>query len=138
MKNIPLYTYPASHAEKEGELDLYRESFRANVACKEAIQESIHNHYANNTLDSTACVNEVVRQFGIERVFYVLANTVQHKLWDGRISPSNKEWAKTIIIHPDGGYGGNRLCRFVVDGCNPGLTNLFLTSARKMHGKESA
>lgn len=136
MKNIPLYKFPASHAETVGELDLYRESFKANVACRDAIQESIRNHYAHNTLDSEACLEAVVKQFGLERVLYVLANTVQHKMWDGRISNSNKEWAKTITIYPDGGYGGNRLCRFVVDSCNPGLTDMFLTCARKMYSAE--
>ncbi len=29
-------------------------------------------------------------------LLYVLANTVQHKDWDGRISAQNKEWAKTL------------------------------------------
>ena len=40
---------------------------------------------------------------------YILANTVQQKDHDGRISPSNKDWAKSIPIqkNPDA-WGGDR------------------------------
>ncbi|MEG2719709.1 MAG: DUF3849 domain-containing protein, partial [Oscillospiraceae bacterium] len=38
------------------------------------------------------------REFGIDRVKWVLANTVQHADWDGRYRPHNKEWAKQTYI----------------------------------------
>ena len=39
---------------------------------------------------------DVIRNYGMERVALVLANTVQLQDWDGRYSRRNKEWAKTI------------------------------------------
>ena len=62
---------------------------------------------------------------------YVLANTVQQKDWDGRISSDNKAWAKSIPIfeNPDA-WGTDRNCFFVVNS-HPGLTDLFVTRARK-------
>lgn len=87
------YTYPGRYASEHGELEQYRASYRANISCKEVIEHSITAHYGNNRLDP-ACVKQVVEQFGHERVFYVLANTVRQKDFDGRISHDNKAWAK--------------------------------------------
>ena len=77
------------------------------------------------------------KQFGYERVFYVLANTVRQKDFDGRISRDNKAWAKTIPVCEDmDGFGCDRNIYFVVDQCNPGLTDLFLSQARKAYALE--
>ena len=65
------------------------------------------------------------------RTLYVLANTVQQKDWDGRFSPANKAWAKTVDIPPNpDGFGGNRNLDFVVDS-HPGLVDLFLSQTRQ-------
>ena len=126
-----LYTYPGRYANEHGELEQYRASYRANIFCKEAIEHSITAHYGNNRLDP-ACVKPVVEQFGYERVFYVLANTVRQKDFDGRISHDNKAWAKTIPVCEDpDGFGGDRNVYFVVDRPHTGLTDLFLTQVRK-------
>ena len=66
-------------------------------------------------------------QFGYERMFYVLANTVRQKDWDGRISRDNKAWAKTIPVYenPDA-FGYDRNVYFVVDRSTPDLSIYFL------------
>ncbi|WP_242622382.1 DUF3849 domain-containing protein [Intestinimonas timonensis] len=126
-----LYIYPASYAREHGELEQYRASYKANIACKEAIEQAIADHYRDNHL-GTEAVHQVLEQFGYDRMFYVLANTVRQKDWDGRISRDNKAWAKTIPVYenPDG-FGQDRNVYFVVDRSHPGLTDLFLTQARK-------
>lgn len=135
-EQTPLYTYPGLYASEHGEQEQYRSSYQANIACKEAIEQSIAGHYGNNRLDP-ACVEPVIKQFGYERAFYVLANTVRQKDFDGRISRDNKAWAKTIPVREDmDGSGYNRNIYFVVDQCNPGLTDLFLTQARKAYALE--
>ena len=54
----------------------------------------------------------------------------QHKNHDGRISQDNKAWAKTIPMLEDS--DASRHCAYlVVDGVNPGLTDLFTRQARK-------
>ena len=61
----------------------------------------------------------------------MLANTVQQKEWDGRFSPANKAWAKTVDIPPNpDGFGGERNLDFVVDS-HSGLVDLFLSQARQ-------
>lgn len=126
-----LYLYPASYAREHGELEQYRASYKANIVCKEAIEQAIAGHYRDNRLDAEA-VHQVLEQFGYDRMFYVLANTVRQKDFDGRISRDNKAWAKTIPVYenPDGS-GCDRNVYFVVDRSHPGLMDLFLTQARK-------
>ena len=135
MKDVLVYKYPASHAQEHDELNAYRASNKANMACKEAIEEAIRDHYRDNCLGSDA-VKQVVEQFGYDRVFHVLAVTVRQKDWDGRISQDNKAWAKTVPVfeNPDA-WGTDRNCYLVVNS-HPGLTDLFLSQARKAHAQE--
>lgn len=131
LRDLPVYPYPADHARENGELDVYRASFRANVSCKEAIEAAIREHYRDNRLDAGAAVGQVAEQFGQERMLYVLAATVRHFDYDGRISRDNKRWANTIPVYENkDGMGGDRTAQFVVCS-HPGLTDLFLTGARR-------
>lgn len=130
LRDLPVYPYPSDHARENGELDVYRASFRANVSCKDAIEAAIRDNYHDNRLD-TAAVGQVAEQFGQERMFYVLAATVRHFDYDGRISQDNKRWANTIPVYENkDGMGGDRTAQFVVCS-HPGLTDLFLTGARR-------
>ena len=130
LRELPVYPYPADHAQENGELDAYRASFRANVSCKEAIEAAIRDNYHDNRLD-TAAVGQVAEQFGQERMLYVLAATVRHFDYDGRISRDNKRWANTIPVYENkDGMDSDRSVQFVVCS-HPGLTDLFLTGARR-------
>ena len=130
LRDLPVYPYPADHARENGELDVYRASFRANVSCKDAIEAAIRDNYHDNRLD-TAAVGQVAEQFGQERMLYVLAATVRHFDYDGRISRDNKRWANTIPVYENkDGMDSDRSVQFVVCS-HPGLTDLFLTGARR-------
>lgn len=122
----PVYRYTADYAMEHGELQEYNLSYQANEKCKEAIQEAISSHYDGNRLCVDAAVKEVLGKFGAERVQYLLANTVQRKSWDGRISPESKAWAQTISIPND-----NRNAYLSLDGVNPGLMDSFLKGVRE-------
>jgi len=131
MDKSPVYKYPAVYARENDELEQYRASYKANVACKEAIETAIRDNYSDNRLGKDA-VKQVVERFGFERTFYVLSTTVREKDWDGRISRDNKEWAKTIPVFEDAdAWGHDRNCYFVVDAVHPGLTDIFLNQARR-------
>lgn len=86
----PFYCHSRKFAEEHGQLNAYRTSLRANQSCKEAIERAIRKHFDGMHLDEAA-VTEVVQEFGSERVFYILANTVQLKSWDGRFSGKNRQ-----------------------------------------------
>ena len=137
LRSAPVYPYPAEYARDNGELDKYRLSRRANIACKDAIEQAIGDHYADNCLDSAAAVQQVVDAFGYDRTLYVLAVTVQHKNWDGRISDSNKAWAATVPVFEDKTDGSaDQNVFFVVDKAHPGLTDLFVRAARKAQERD--
>ncbi len=110
MKNIPVYKHTAAYAREHDELAAYRASNQVNVACKEAIEATIRDHYRDNRLD-TAAVDQVVQQFGYDRAFHILAITVCQADWDRRYSPDNRAWANAMSIpaNPDA-WGTDRNC----------------------------
>lgn len=112
----PVYWHTAKYAKEHGESQEYKLSYQANETCKEAIQQAISRHYDGSRLYVDAAVKEVLGMYGAERVQYLLANTVQRKSWDGRISPENKAWAKSIPIPDD-----NRNTYLCLDRVHPGF-----------------
>ena len=80
--------------------------------------------------NSLAALAPPISLASLERVQFILANTIQHKDSDGRVSRDNKAWAKTIPMPEDSGT--SRHCAYlVVDEVNLGLTDLFTRQARK-------
>ena len=130
LNPMVVYLHSASYATKHGETDAYWLSDQANFSCKVAIEQAINAHYRDNHLDTSAAVQEVMEEFGPERMNFILANTIQHKDTDGRISRDNKAWAKTIPM-PEGSVSSQQCADLVVDRVNPGLVDLFVKQARK-------
>ena len=97
MNRIPLYPHTAAYALEHGELEQYRASLQANIACKNAIEAAIRQHFDGMHLNEAA-VTEVMVAYGKERICYVIANTLQQKSWNERFSPSNKAWAAQFEI----------------------------------------
>lgn len=131
LLETPIYPHSSVFAQEHGELEQYRVSHQANIACKEAIEAAIREHYHDNRLGKEAA-QEVMEAFGIDRTLYVLANTVRHNEQDGRISRDNKAWAGTVPVCTDNDqWGRDRNIEFIVGACNPGLTDLFLNQVRR-------
>ena len=70
------------------------------VECKNAIEQAIAEKFDGYTLPRDTAEG-VIRQYGKERVELVLANTITHLSHDGRFSPNNKEWAKSLVPSAD-------------------------------------
>lgn len=96
----PVYPYSQTEAKRLGEEALWRESFRANIACKEAIEQVIRENFDGMHLNED-CVDAVIERFGYKRTTYVLANTLKEKDFDGRFHEHNKEWSRQLYIPPD-------------------------------------
>ncbi len=126
MDATPVYPHTAEYAAEHNELPQYRESMKSNIACKEAIENAVYDNYDCWKLDAKMAMAQVEAQFTPERIKYVLAATVQQKVFDERISSDNKAWAKDIPVADE----PNR-CRYVVDRCHPGLTDLFVKKFRE-------
>ncbi|MCJ0131890.1 helicase SNF2 [Clostridioides difficile] len=70
------------------------------VECKNAIEQAIAEKFDGYTLPRDTAEG-VIRQYRKERVEIVLANTITHLSHDGRFSPNNKEWAKSLVLSAD-------------------------------------
>ena len=80
MNETYLYPYSAKETRERNELSLWRESHRANIACRDAIEDAIRRSFDGMHLNED-CLAPV--------------------LWDGRFSPANKQWAERRYIPQD-------------------------------------
>lgn len=129
MRRIPLYRQTADYARERGELESFRRSNVANIACRAAIEEAIRDGFDGMRLQA-GIAERVLQAFGAERVLYVLANSVQQKAWDGRFSPDNVAWARTFSIPEGGTMGWDHRSRFAVQS-HPAVLDGFISLARK-------
>lgn len=126
--DVPVYYEPFSYAKENDEVDLYRTSYRLNTECKQAIHEAIADNYDGMYLGDGA-VDQVVRQYGMERVGYILANTLHHKSYDERFSHGNKEWAEQVSTPEHNADRMTFRTDWVVDS-HPAILDGFVTMYR--------
>jgi hypothetical protein len=126
MAKSYVYPYSFGTAKHDGDVELWRTSYKENVDCKGAIEQTIRENYHLNA--DTA--KKVIGEFGFDRVNWVLANTVQQKSYDGRFSEDNKKWAKRFYI-PDR-EGSNRASKYIVE-TPPAVLDGFIQEARAVY-----
>jgi hypothetical protein len=137
LLNTPVYIHSGEYARDHGELDVFRTSYQANVACKDTLEKSINENYVDNCVNTAAIYKDAVGTFGAERVKFVLATTIQHKDWDERFSRDNRAWAQTVPMEASFGSRENdRSIYYVVDKAHTALTDLFVSHFRKEQAKE--
>lgn len=119
---IPVYIQSAEYARSHNEADAFRESYKLNIKCREAIQNALSDNYADNRLDTEKVWKQVTETYGKDRVVSLLAQTVKEKSYDGRISDENKKWATTIPTP-------NEI--FTIEKPHIGLVDLLVAKARK-------
>ena len=130
--NVPLYNQTYECAADCGDIDLFRKSHQANVACGQAIEEAIHNNYFGYSLDSVRAIEELLPRFGMERIKFVLANQVRYLDWDGRISAQNKEWAKTVPAPALERHSQD----YIALSTHPGLLDMFASGVREFEQEQ--
>ena len=129
MNETYLYRGSAQEARSRNELSLWRESHRANVACREAIENTIRRNFDGMNL-GPACLTPVLEEYGYKRTEWVLAATLQELQWDGRIHPANKEWAARHFIPKDERHNTDIIVR-----SHPAILDGFVTLYRKAYQK---
>lgn len=128
---LSVYPYSFSEAKRLNEIDLWKESHKENVACKNAIEEAIRHNFDGMHLKKD-CAAGVIEQFGYHRTAYVLANSLQQKDYDGRFSHGNHDWAKSIFVPPDRTEYSNRNADFAVDS-HPAVLDGFVNLFRRAY-----
>ena len=129
MNETYLYRGSAQEVRSRDELSLWRESHRANVACREAIENTIRQHFNGMNLDPV-CLTPVLEEYGYKRTEWVLAATLQELQWDGRFHPANKEWAARHFIPKDERHNADITVR-----SHPAILDGFVSLYRKAYQK---
>ena len=124
--DVPVYYESFGYAAENGEVDLYRISRQLNEECRNAIEEAIADNFDGMHLVDDA-TKSVVEQFGMERMGYILAYTLNYNNHDGRHSHSNKEWAETTCK----GERGNNIRPDWIVRSHPAVLNGFVDMYRK-------
>ena len=128
--NYPaVYRHTFSYADDHGELDEYRESRKLDKECSQAVVDAIRQNYDGKHLNKEA-VKPVVEEYGLERLAFVLANTLQQLPWDGRFSRDNKAWAAEFHIPEDMVHGRDRNSEFIISS-HPAVLDGFINVFRR-------
>lgn len=144
MKDTVLYRYPWSYAQEFGEEEQYRESMKANIACRDAIEKAIADNsepvsgnygHAGINFDAAAAAKQVVKEFGINRTAYVVANHIFNRGWDGRFSAKNKEWVYTIHVCVEESVFGRVNTKYMIRDAKAHsvIVDAFATKVRELH-----
>jgi hypothetical protein len=88
---------PVFYDSPEGNREAYFENQRQNVECAKKLGQSLWKHFSGFSLDSAAVLDDV-KEYGIERVSVVLANTMRLREGDARFSSKNREWGEGIAL----------------------------------------
>ena len=124
--DVPVYYESFAYAAENGEVDLYRISRQLNEDCRNAIEEAIADNFDGMNLADDA-TKSVIEQFGMERMGYILAYTLNYNNHDGRYSHSNKEWAETTCK----GERGNNIRPDWIVRSHPAVLKGFVDMYRK-------
>lgn len=126
----PLYRKTVGQAKMLGEIGDWRESFRENIACARAIDATIRDGYDGMHLRE-GIAEDIVGQYGIDRVAWVLAATLHEKEYDGRFSPQNKAWGEGQRISWD-----RHSCEYCCYA-HPVLVDEFIDRFRKLQQSQA-
>lgn len=104
-----VYPYSRGEARRLNETGRYDDSFRLNVDCARAIEQTIREHFNDaDELLSEGCAQSVLEQFGFKRVNFVLANSLQElqKSVSCRhmVSDETYQWGRKTFVPEDGEY----------------------------------
>lgn len=99
MNDTKIYPHPLEYAKENGELEAYWGSAKVNRECAAAIDKAITaSNYELYHYDLSEALNAVTKEFGLDRVAWVVADVIQASEHDGRYSRANKEWAQDASV----------------------------------------
>ena len=125
----PVYRQTWSYAVEHGELEEYRASRKLDEECKVTVEETFLQNYDGMHLNLDI-VRPLAEQYGLERMTFILANTIQQASEDGSFSRDNRLWASGVSIDEDIVNGADRN-RYLSIGIHPALLDGFISMFRR-------
>ena len=118
----------AEYREEQAQIKLEKTQSQmeheTKISCKNAIEKAVAENFDGYRLPKRTAEG-VIKEYGIERVSCVLANSVMHRRQEERISLENKEWAR--LIEPYAVYERQD----IVVGFHPAVLNGFINLVRR-------
>ena len=109
---VEFYRYSYERAEAENDIEKFKDSIAENKRCVDYINDENTGFYQNAYKDyivdkDGVYTKSLIEQFGMERVMYLFASTVNSHENDPRISNDIREWAKGVCnsywdVHDEG------------------------------------
>lgn len=120
-----IYLESPQYAVDNGELDKFKESNRISQQCLEDIADAIRSNYDGWRLNGDIA-GDIINQYGIDMVKYVLATVIKEEEWDGRYSADNRQWLEDVPVSKS-----EDVRRRLTTSVHPGLLDMFTTKVRK-------
>ncbi len=95
-----LYRNSYKEAVKNDEVKYWRLSYADNVACASFLDEKVAESFDGKHLPTEDIIKEACEKYGIERVGWVIANTVRENSHDSRFRLETQSWARTAFYIP--------------------------------------
>ena len=123
---MPVYRENLEYANAHNEVGAYNDSHAANMMSRDDIIKSINDNHDGTRLGK-GFETGLIEKHGLERVAFLLANTLRLMPWDGRFSKENKEWAQSVSVPDDSGRSD-----YLIEA-HPVLLDAVTTRIRKMY-----
>lgn len=121
----PVYLKTWEQAVSLGEQKLYNQSCSLNEEFMSDVTREISRTYKGRSFDSSVS-RYLLAKYGAQRSSALLANVIQHRPWEGRFSPDNRQWAQSVSLPHDRAWDRLSQC-----DTHPGLLNELTTSVRQ-------
>lgn len=125
VKATKIYLESPQYAVDNEELDKFRESNRESRQCLQDISDAIKSNYDGWRLNGNIA-SDIINQYGIDMVKYVLATVIKEQEWDGRYSTANRQWLADVPVSKS-----ENVRRRLTTSVHPGLLDMFMTQVRK-------
>jgi hypothetical protein len=90
----PIYYPSVRWARENGEIELWRESFKINKECKAHIFANATHEYHSQNLPEL--IKQLTDLYGLERVMFVIGRTIIDSEWEERYDKTSRERAGRI------------------------------------------
>jgi hypothetical protein len=88
---------PIFYGIRNEDRDSYVKSSKLNRECAQKLEKAIGKHFGGYHLDKDAVLDEV-KEYSVERISVILANTMRLREGDGRFSSENRKWAQSVRL----------------------------------------
>ena len=120
---IPFYTHSLDNARHCCEVEKWRASHKANIDCAKAIENAIADNFKDNHFNSD-CVKSIIKEFGFDRINFILRYNLKNAQHDTRYSKENREWGESLYA-PE-----SNMRRDYIINSHPVLLNNFIDKVR--------